>query len=400
MKQLNLLNDKGLEPMDKNYITVDVEGLNPEKFINLAVINGLTLWNIERLSITNMRFNMKEKDFKRLRHIAKKTNCRAKIIRKNGLIFLFRRLYRRIFFIIGLVIFILLIYFFSNIIWNIEIIGNKVVNEQLILTSLNKAGLKVGAFKKKINLRDIENSLLKDIKELSMVTISLDGTKAKVEIVERTMPPTIMDFEKPMNIVAVKDGILTKVIALKGQKLVKEGDYVNKGQILISGIIKDAQNIPIDVTRALGEVYAKTWYESIKEVPLKYRYFERTGNYKKTIYLVLPNNKIVNLRSNINKFQFYDKIIEKEQINLIGFKTPVLKVTEYYYEKIEKIKNLSYNEALDIATKLADEELMKIMPKDVKILEKKYDKILMKDKVRIRKLILTEEKISKEEEIK
>jgi len=386
--------------MDKNYITVDLEGLNPEKFINLAVINGLTLWDIERLSITNMRFNMKEKDFKQIRHIAKKTHCRVKISRKNGFIFLFRRLYRRIFFIIGIVIFVLLIYAFSNVIWNIEIVGNNVVNDQLILKSLNKAGLKIGAHKKNINLRDIENSLLKDIKELSMVTISLDGTKAKVEIVERTMPPTILDLEKPMNIVAAKDGILTKVIALKGQKLVKEGDFVKKGQILISGVIKDSQNLPIDVTRALGEVYAKTWYESIKEVPLKYRYFERTGKCEKSIYLVLPNNNIIKLRSNINKFQFYDKIIEKEQVKLLGFNSPVTKVTEYYYEKIEKIKNLSYNEAIDIATNLADEELIKIMPKDIKILERKYDKILMKDKVRIRKLILTEEKISKEEEIK
>uniref|UniRef100_UPI003158BB7C sporulation protein YqfD n=1 Tax=Caloramator sp. Dgby_cultured_2 TaxID=3029174 RepID=UPI003158BB7C len=290
--------------------------------------------------------------------------------------------------------------YFSNIIWNIEIVGNKVVNDQLILKSLNKAGLKVGTYKKNINLRDIENRLLKDIKELSMVTISLDGTKAKVEIVERTMPPTILDLEKPMNIVAAKDGILTKVIALKGQKLVKEGDFVKKGQILISGVIKDHQNLPIDVTRALGEVYAKTWYESIKEVPLKYRYFERTGKCEKFIYFVLPNNKIIKLWSNINKFQFYDKIIEKEQVKLLGFNSPVTKVTEYYYEKIEKIKNLSYNEAIDVATNLADEELIKIMPKDIKILERKYDKILMKDKVRIRKLILTEEKISKEEEIK
>ncbi|MCX7903786.1 MAG: sporulation protein YqfD [Caloramator sp.] len=386
--------------MDKNYITVDIEGLNPEKFINLAVINGLTLWNIERLSITNMRFNMNEKDFKRLRHIAKKTNCRAKIIRKNGVIFLFRRLYRRMFFIVGIVLFVLLIYFFSNIIWNIEIYGNKIVSEELIIKSLNKAGLKVGTYKKKVNLRDVENSLLKDIKELSMVTISLDGTKAKVEIVERTMPPTIMDFEKPTNIVAAKDGILTKVIALKGQKLVKEGDFVKKGQILISGVIKDSQNIPIDTTRALGEVYAKTWYESIKEVPLKYRYFERTGKYEKFVYLILPNNKIVNLRSNINKFQFYDKIIEKEQLKLLGIKSPVIKATEYYYEKIEKIKDLSYSEAIEIATKLADEQLMKMLPKDVRILDRKYDKILMKDKVKVRKLILTEEKISKEEDIK
>jgi len=400
LKLLNISSNQGAGGMTKNYITVEIEGLQLEKFINLAVESGISLWNVKRISFTNIKFNMYDKDFKMIRKIAKKTNCRVKILNKKGPIFLFKKLHRRIFFIVGLMCFSSLIYIFSNIIWSIQISGNKYLNESLILKSLSKSGLKIGAYKKKLNLRDIENSVLKDIKEISIITITLDGTKAKVEVVERTMPPTIIDTEKPMNIVAEKDGIITKVIALKGQKIVREGDYVKKGQVLISGIITDSQNIPLEVTRALGEVYARTWYESIKEVYLNYKYFERTGREVKKVYFILPNNKIIDLKPVVNNFTLYDKIINKENVKVFGIKLPIVKVTEHYYEKVEKNKKLSYNEALEMALKEIDKELSTILPKGVKILDEKYDKIITKDKVRIRKLVVIEEKISKEVEIK
>lgn len=386
--------------MYRNYLYVMIEGLNPEKFINLAILNGIELWDIERISLTEMAFKMSGNQFKDLRKIAKRTGCRVKINKKNGIIFLAKKMSRRVFFIAGLMIFFVILYILSCLVWTIEIEGNKRLSTDLIYRELKKSGLSIGKFKNKINLRDVESRMVKSINELSMITISYDGTKAKVRVVERTMPPSIIDSELPVNIVALKDGIVTKVSALKGQSLVKEGDYVKKNQILISGVITDSQNIPLKATRAMGDVYAKTWYESIKEVNLDYKYFEQTGNQIKIIYILLPNNKKIYLKPGVNKFEFYDKIEEKEYINILGFSVPATKITEIYSEKIQITKKLSYKEAAELAIKLSNEELEKRIPKEVRILEKKIDKVIMKNRVIVRNLWIAEEKISVEKEIK
>ena len=386
--------------MNRNYIYVTIEGLNPEKFINLAILNGIELWDIERISFTEMGFKMTGEQFKHLRKIAKKTNCRVKINKKNGIIFVLKRMTRRVFFIAGLLIFFVILFVMSNMIWSIQIEGYKKINERIIYEELKKNGVAIGNFKYKLNLRDVENKMVKAINELSMITISFDGTKAKVRIVERTMPPTIIDNELPANIIASKDGIVTKVSALKGQPLIKEGDYIKKNQVLISGVITDSQNIPLKATRALGEVYAKTWYESIKEINLQYKYFEHTGNEINIIYILLPNNKKIYLKPGVNKFQFYDKIEGKESINILGFETKSIKVTETYKEKIQKTKNLSYKEAIDVAIDIANSELEKKIPKGARILEKKVEKVIMKNKVKVRCLWITEEKVSIEKKIK
>ncbi|KRQ86652.1 putative stage IV sporulation protein YqfD [Caloramator mitchellensis] len=385
--------------MNRNYINVVIEGLNPEKFINLAIVNGINLWDIERISFTEMGFKMSGKQFKDLRKIAKKTSCRVRIARKNGIIFIIKRMARRAFFIAGILVFFIILYLMSNMVWSIEIEGNKKINEQIIFNELKKNGITIGSFKSKIKPRDVEKNMVKAITELSMITISFDGTKAKVRIVERTMPPEIIDNELPTNIIATKEGIITKVSALKGQALVKEGDFVKKDQVLISGVITDSQNLPLKATRAIGDVYAKTWYESIKEINLQYKYFEFTGNELKVIYILTPNNKRIYLKPGVNKFQFYDKIEEKEKIKIAGFGTNIIKITETYKEKIQRIKILNYREALDTGIEITNNELEKKVPKDAKVLEKKIEKVIMKNKVRVRNLWVTEEKVSAEKKI-
>jgi len=117
--------------------------------------------------------------------------------------------------------------------------------------------LNEGKLKNRVNLREVENSVLKQMNGISVINIKFIGTRARVEIVERTMPPDILPLDKPTNIVASKDGIITKVLSYKGQPLVQVDDYVKKGQILISGVITDKTNVPSKIVHAMGIVSAK-----------------------------------------------------------------------------------------------------------------------------------------------
>ncbi|QCX32407.1 sporulation protein YqfD [Caloramator sp. E03] len=380
------------------YIVVRLEGLNPEKFINMAIKYGVTLWDVKRVNFTTVIFKMKYDQYGMLRGIIQKTGVKTKIIKKVGMHFIYKKALRRKVFVLGIGIFLAIIVYMLNIIWQIDIVGNKTVNTDIIYEAAKKAGLKEGTLKYKLNLRDIEDYILNNVKEISVVTIKLQGIKAKIEVVERKMPPQIKNLEEPINVIASKDGIILKISAYMGKAMVKEGDYVKKGQVLISGVLTDTQNVPIKLVHAFGEVIAKTWYESVKEVNINYKYEERTGRTAKKVYYNYFGKDIYIKNDNI-LFKKYDKIIEKKIFKIGNFSMPVQLVTEYYYEKTDKYKIISYEEATNIALNDAEEDVKKYLPKDAKILDKKVDKIIGNGKAKVRVLYITEENICIEQEI-
>jgi hypothetical protein len=78
---------------------------------------------------------------------------------------------------------------------------------------------------------------------------------------------------------------------------------------------------------------------------------------------------------------------------------PVYKISEYYFEKEEKYKILTEEEAFKIGTEKAEGELLKAMPANVKVLDKKIEKELNGDTLNVRILYIVEENIGIEEKI-
>lgn len=380
------------------YIIVRAECLNPEKFINLSSRYGIKMWDIQRMNFTTIEFKMKYFQYRKLKSIIRKTNSKTKIIHKFGANFMFHKMSRRKFFVAGIVIFLGIIFYLSSSIWKLEITGNRKVDTKTIYDSVRKAGLKEGRFKQDIDLRDIESGVLRDLKEISLINIKFIGTKAKIEIVERTMPPEIVPADKPANITAFKEGIILNVLSYKGQPLVKIGDYVRKDQVLISGIITDSSNVPLKIVHAMGKVVAKTWYEAVEEVSLNYVYESRTGKVKQKTYIMVLGKKVYIKNDEID-FKKYDKIEEKTLVNIRGKEMPVERVTEYYFEKVDLRKQITTEEAFKIAADKCEENIKIIIPKDIKILDKKVSKEVSNGKVKVKLLYIGEESIGIETDI-
>lgn len=381
------------------FIVVRVEGLNPEKFINICSRNGINLWDINKKSYTVIEFKMKHREYKYLKDIVKKTSSRTKIIKKKGFNFLYGKVRRRKFFILGIAAFLAIILYLSNLVWIIDITGYKKISRELIYDTLKASGLNAGRLKSKINLREVENNVLKQMNGISIINIKFIGTRARVEIVERTMPPDILPLDKPTNIVASKDGIITKVLSYKGQPLVQVDDYVKRGQILISGVITDNTNVPSKIVHAMGIVSAKTWYEAKKEVDLDYKFEIPTGRLKKKVYYNIMGRKICVKNDKID-FKYYDKTEEKNFLEIVNYETPIEVITEYYYEKESKTTKLSGEEAIQIAISEAEKELEGKLPDNPQILEKNIEKNIEGNTAVVRVLCIVNENIGVLEEIK
>ncbi len=74
--------------------------------------------------------------------------------------------------------------------------------------------------------------------DISWIGINIKGTNVIVKIVKAEEKPEIVNNTDYCNIIASKSGVITKIVAQNGTAIVKEGDKVEKGDILIAGFIE------------------------------------------------------------------------------------------------------------------------------------------------------------------
>lgn len=253
----------------KGYVTVYVEGIFLEKFTNLCAVNCLPFWNVKRYGIAKMSGYTTIPGYRKMRHIAKKCGCRVKLNKRRGAPFIIHKYRKRKIFAIGIVLFLVLIKLSGLFIWQVDIVGNVSPISDEILAQVEELGVKRGTLKNEINIREMANKLMVKRSDLSWVGIEIDGMRLKVRVVEKAKVPDRIDENAVCNIVASKPGMITKINTLQGTQVVEVNDIVDKGDILVSGII-EMQQFPDKSQRvhSLAEIEAKVWYERSKTLKL------------------------------------------------------------------------------------------------------------------------------------
>lgn len=298
----------------RGYVIILVEGYFLEKFMNICTHRQIFLWDIKRHKSCVMTLKISIKGFKLLRPVARKSGCRVRIAAKRGVPFIFNRYRRRKTFAAGAVTFIAVLYLMSSFIWAVEVSGNQEIGTEVILERLSTYGIRPGVIKYGINTEKAVNELMLGIDELAWASMELKGTKVKVQVVERRIPPELVPRNEPCNIVARRDGVIKSVIVSDGLEMVKEGDTVVKGQVLISGSIPD-KNEPekLRQVHSIGTVKARTWYEGESPVTLRQSVRIRTGDYTDG-YSLLFFGKRLHIYSAGVRFADYDKIEIKREL--------------------------------------------------------------------------------------
>lgn len=338
------------------YLNIEIEGYFVEKFINTCIAKNIFLWNIKRTKSTLVHCNIGINNFRKVRKIAKNSKCRVKIENKKGLPFIFNKYKKRKIFFIFLFILTVSIISLSNFVWNIDVSGNVTISKEEIVKSLEQEGLKVGKLKGKINTKEIISKMRLERNDLAWIGIELKGTNAIVKIVEADKKPEIIDEEDYCNIVATKPGIIMKVDALNGTPLVKEGDTIKEGTILVGGWL-EGKYTGIRYVHANADVKAKVWYNQKEKVELKQVKNEQTGN-KENKYSVKINNFQINFYKTLSKFKKYDTIEENKKIKLFSdFYLPIEILKRTNYEFIEQNLEYGIEEAKEIGVKKAQEAL-------------------------------------------
>jgi similar to stage IV sporulation protein len=103
-------------------------------------------------------------------------------------------------------------------------------------------------------------------RELCWISVNIRGTTANVEVVETVSGDR--EAATHANLVASCDGQIERIEIYEGNVTVRVGDVVREGDLLVSGIY-DKGLLGARVTRAKGDIYARTIHSFEIEIPLE-----------------------------------------------------------------------------------------------------------------------------------
>jgi similar to stage IV sporulation protein len=359
-------------------VRIKITGKMPEKFINLCITQNINLWGIV-MCRDEYFVSMSLGDFFQIRPLVRISKIKVEVVAFYGLPFMIKRVKARKMMVVGCLLFVFFLQYLTSFIWFVDITGNKTIPTAAVQELLYNNGLYPGVLKNDVNIKHIENQILVNVPKIAWVGISFTGTHAVVELVEKTLPQ--VEDKAPADIVAVKDGVITEIIALAGHCVVKKGDTVKKGDILIKGTSYDpaaeeSSGLPenqakAEPLRAKGIVKARVWYENYGEAPLKRTINERTGTKQIAFMLKIGPREFIIRKPQLEPDKQYQ--VEEVHKKLWWWRNSgfaVESITDTYYEIQAVVQEYTLEEAKEAARINALAQVQKEIPESAEIVGK------------------------------
>ena len=267
------------------YLRIRLTGHNIRRFINLCTTNEIALWDIIFVDEEQYECSISWQDLFATEPHLKKTKTKVQVLSKKGFPLLQKKYRKRYmwFFAIALVLFCF--FYLSQRIWKIEITGNSMVSEQEIIRFLDRNHTSFGTEKEQIDCAKLKLQLREEFVPIIWASAHIDGTKLTIEIQEnmgqpKETPSGVSGNEKEHNgetiyhnFVAAKDAKIASVITRSGVPLVKAGDSVKAGDLLVRSdypIIRDDETVREYVAvEPDADILGYVTYQYTEEIPIK-----------------------------------------------------------------------------------------------------------------------------------
>ena len=354
------------------YVKVRMTGGSPERFLNLCRGNGISLWNLT-FEKEQYQFFLLLSDFFRIRPFVRKAGVRVRVQEKLGLPFFLYRNRKRKLFAVGAASFFLLLFVLSHFIWNISFSGNLLFTDDMLTGQLREIGVCYGMPKRGVDCDRIEEELRSRCSRIVWVSAHVSGTRLQIRIRENETADGIpLREESPRNLVA-ETGTVVSILVRAGKAVVQPGDEVEKGQILVEGMLP--------VTNDSGEVERTLFVRADADIRLRttkiYRewvpHFQTvrsyTGKMQRGFRLRAGAVDILAMPPLAGK-RNWDLTGVSRQIVLFGdFFLPVWTeaITAREYEKVERKRTKT--ELNDLTKAVHERKLQKLTEKGVQIIE-------------------------------
>ena len=378
-------------------VDIVVEGFFIERFINSCKLKNIIFLSSKIEKGTILRARIRKSDFKKIRHIAKKTSCKVALEGKNGLPFVLKRYRKRKVFAIAIFVIAFFCFGVTRFIWNIDVVGNEKISKEELLAELANYGIKEGNLKSNIDVEKIKNEISMSHDDLSFIGVDIEGTNVIVKIVEATEKPEIIDENTKTNIIADKSGVISKIVVRSGTARVQVGDTVQKGDILVEGIM-EGKYTGIREVNSDADIFVKSTYQKEKKEAFVQKISERTGAKQKSYEIYLNNFKFF-FNKGVSNFKKCDTIRVYKKVKLFSnYYIPVEIVENTEFELDENFKTYTEEELTEkIANELKEELNKQLNLSEDDKLEIQVDSIADDNGVTAKIVYSVEEKIGTKE---
>ncbi len=341
----------------KGYLEIALTGRKAGRFFNLCTRNDMKLWNVAKVGEDRYRFCVMLKDYRRVRPICHKTHVRLKIQKRRGLPFWIWKYRRRFIFPAAILAVLAVLWSLSGYIWKIDIQGNSYLSDDVLVKYLQSRDWGYGCKKSGIDCSQIELALRTDFSEIIWASSYMRGTLLVVEVQENIASDepdkTAQAKNACVSIAADKDAVIASIVTRNGTPMVKAGDAVVSGDVLVLGqeaVIDDNGEVfeylylPAD-----ADITGYVTYEYTDTIPAAATVREDTGE-SSTRYFMEIFGKTFAFPIGRPEYDCYFCLREYEQVKLLDdFYLPVFWGKETYFLQREETAEYGTEQAKALA---------------------------------------------------
>lgn len=221
----------------RGWVRLSAAGCGQERFLNLCRNRGIVVWNIV-FHEDEYIFCMYQNDYQSCSDLIRKAGIRVVCMREYGLPCYLKRYRHRHAFFAAFFLVLFVIGFASLHLWDIQIENNLYYTDDQILSCLEEQGIFRGVRKSAVDCEAVEQELRDTFERISWTAASVEGTVLTIRVAENYgVLEAVMADTEPGDLIAETDGVLETLVVRRGIAMVKPGDLVTKGQILVSGSV-------------------------------------------------------------------------------------------------------------------------------------------------------------------
>lgn len=294
----------------KNQTKFHIKGLNQEKILN-DLSKKVSLMEVKRNAKDDTTFKCSYFSYKKVEKYLKNKNVKIEDICHEGICYKIKKIAKCYGVLLAFLIFGIFYFLQSQFIAQFQILGVDKLSKTEIV-SFVKDNFPKSKFK--IDTKKVENSLIQNFDEISFVSCIIKGQTLVINIKEKLLPEQIYGQFQPLK--ASHDGKITSINLISGTCLVKVGDIVRAGDVLVEPYILDSSS-NIKKVEAKAEIFADVYHVG------------RAQHFEHKIEIVRTGRTAVQ-----NSITLFGLVIYtfKEENNF--------KMSEVEYENLELVQNL------------------------------------------------------------
>lgn len=312
-------------------VRLRIEGLNLARLLSQTHEKGIALENVVRADAFTLRVTCAKKDERALMSLCAERGYACARVRA-------LRAYRAALFLrarplmcAGLILTLLLAITATRFVFRVRVTG---AGEYLgeVNAFLRENDIRAGLLKRDVDIESLRQTLEWRFPRVAWVRVTLRGLTLHIQVDKGAPPPDMPYRERAGDVTAACDGVIARLSVYAGTARVKAGDVVKKGQVLIEGVERGANDTPVPA-RARGEAMARVWESAQASVPAFDLVSAPTGNSARRVVYGAPG--IERARGESPDYLAYD--LERDMLPLVGAFVPVWIYRETYIEvSVEK----------------------------------------------------------------